>query len=380
MLLDIRATTLTERDQLEQLALDLAEMYRAGERQLLGKMAAQVRRGLKEHPEDVVRALSLSELRTAAQDLVAQLSALVPAELERVMERASRLGASAALTEVAAITGAASVAAPAVISNAATIALAAGMQSRLDDVHQRILRWPDDVYRRAVGISAAQVPLGTGTTLTAQRAAWQSLTTQGVTGFRDVSGRQWNLGTYVEMATRTATRRAWDVQHTETMAAAGVELCTIVVGNGACKPCSDAGGKIWRLGPGPTGRVKVRSMLEDKDVTVTIAGTVDDLTSHGWRHPNCRCRKVAYLPGATLVTDVSTYDPQAEADRSRLRALEREVRRHKQDAQLAVSPSAKTHAQERVRELQRQIREHVKETGLARQPHREQINLGHRRR
>jgi len=261
------------------------------------------------------------------------------------------------------------------------VALTAELTSGLQDVTRRILRWPDDVYRLAVAQSATDLLLGLGkaTQRSAQVAAWQRIVSEGVKGFTDTAGRRWNLASYAEMATRTSVRRAWDIQHETTMKTSNISLCTIVVGSGACKACADQAGKIFRLDAGPTGRIKAPSSVDPtKTVTVNVQGTLDDARSHGWRHPNCRCRPVAYLPGLSLVEDVTTYDPQAEADRARLRGLERDVRQAKAQAASAVSPEQRNAEQARVRALQGQIRDHTKATGLARQPNREQLDLGNR--
>jgi len=368
-----------ERDQLDQLSVELATMYRGTESRLTARLLDQVRRGLRQHPDDVVRALRLSELRKAAEDEVRRLGLTMPAMADIVLSEAAGLGDAAAQRDLAGVvlkqeSTAVIMQRQVLGSKRAAEAVAGALVSQLTTVHPNILRWADDVYRKATAQSAQDVLLGVSTSSVAQKTAWQRLVAQGVTGFTDKAGKRWNLGTYVEMSTRSATRRAWDEQHKQTQLAAGVGLCTIIVGSGACKECSAWSGMILRVDGGPTGRIKVPSAVDpDKEVWVNVRGTLDDARSHGWRHPNCRCRQVAYLPGLTAVSDQQSYDPQAEADRARLRELERQVRAAKADAEQAVSPTVQAAAKKRVRALQGSIREHVASTGLARQPDRERL-------
>jgi hypothetical protein len=204
-------------------------------------------------------------------------------------------------------------------------------------------------------------------------------TDQGVTGFKDTAGRNWNLATYVEMATRSATRRAFDDAKTTTMQNNGVDLVLIAVGRGSCKKCAKCAGKILRLDDGPTGRIKVQHSTQDREITVKVEATLDQAKAEGWRHPNCRCSTAAYLPGLSVVADVTTYDPQAEADRAKLRSLERDVRAAKAKEAGALDDESKRAAAAQVRIKQAQVRAHVADTGLMRQRNREQLDYGHAR-
>src|SRR5690606_32094352 len=112
-----------------------------------------------------------------------------------------------------------------------------------------------------------------------------------------------------------------------------------------CKACADVSGKIWRLDRGAVGEVEEESVLDNKPVKIDVEGTLDDAERRGWRHPNCRCRPVAYRPGLPTASDVTTYDPKAEADRAKLRDLERQVRAEKQKRAAALTPEEAARAQ-----------------------------------
>jgi hypothetical protein len=314
--------------------------------------------------------------------------------LARILDTAAQRGATAALGELSDLVGATDATARAGLGPAGAIVnptralpgaaaaatIRADLTNALADVTRRVLRYPDDVYRRAIAATSTDVVLGMGTTRTAQQAAWNRLLDGGVTGFTDVRGRRWALSSYVEMATRSATRRAFDDAKVTALQDAGVELVTVVVGYDSCEACARWSGRILRTTPGPTGKLRLQHATEDREVTVHVAGTLDSAKAAGWRHPNCTCTTVAYLPGLSVVQDATTYDPDAEAARARLRHLEREVRKAKGDAAAAVDDESRRAANAKVRELQAAIREHVDEHGLIRQRHREQPNLAHVRR
>jgi len=381
-----------QRDGLDRLVAELVELFASAERLLTAALAVQARAGL-EQGLGPARALRLGALRVEAERIARWLAQTSPEVLDRILAIAATEGADAALAELTAAvgsTGAESAAAALpgpgrslvtadrVVPGARAAALIrADLTSAMSNVTQRVLRFPDDVYRRAVATASTDVVLGLGaTTQSAQQAAWGDLVRQGVAGFQDKVGRRWNLASYVEMATRSATRRAFDDAKVSTMRENGVDLVSVVVGNGACEKCARWAGKILRTDDGPTGRIEVQTATGET-TTVNVAGTIDQAKAAGWRHPNCRCTTVAYLPGLSVIEDVTTYDPEAEAARSRLRALEREVRKAKLEA-TATPPDSdeRRAANRRVRDLQAKIRDHVAETGLIRQRNREQPNLG----
>lgn len=370
-----------DRDTLDTYAADLAALFDDAEQQLRRALAVQVAAGLAQNPDDVAKALDLAALRQDAQRIAAALRDALPDEVERLLTIASESGALAALQEMSALANVPDVsAATRLVPGApAAAAMTADLTNALEDVTVRILRWPDDVYRRAVALSVSDLQLGLGATQrTVQATGWQRLVRQGVSGFQDRLGRRWNLATYVEMASRTAARRAWTEQHTTTMVEHGVHLVSIVVGSGACKACADWAGKVLRGDDGPTGRLRVLSAVGDDEIAVHVAGTLADARQHGWQHPNCRCRPVAYLPGLSTIEDVTTYDPVAERARAKLRDLEVRVRRAKADAAAAVDEAQRRDANATVRDLQSRIRDHVDEHGLMRQRNREQTSLGNR--
>jgi hypothetical protein len=194
----------------------------------------------------------------------------------------------------------------------------------------------------------------------------------GLTGFVDKAGRRWELASYVEMATRTATQRAMTQAHTEALQSQGLDLIIVSDAPQECDRCRPWEGKVLSLSGGGAGTVQVRSVVSDRIVAVTVAGTLEQAKRAGLYHPGCRHSHSAYLPGLTK-RPTNTADPEGDAARRRLRELERRVRREKLREAAALGPREAATARARVKQGQAAIRDHVDRTGLIRQPAREVI-------
>lgn len=166
----------------------------------------------------------------------------------------------------------------------------------------------------------------------------------------------------------------------------GAPLGGLAAGNGGeayLDPPADAA-----LPDAESGRKVVLALagLVEADQVIDLswrefAGHVYNLqTGDGWYVAsgivvhNCTHRLNAYLPGATRIPQ-NTANPEGDAARQQLRALERKLRKAKLQAAAVIDPAAKKAANAKVRDLQAQIRAHVADTGLIRQPAREQIGV-----
>lgn len=249
--------------------------------------------------------------------------------------------------------------------------LAFSLVSQLQGAHTPILRWSDDVYRQVVAQTAlVDVLAGTKTRLRAAQVTWERLLSGGVRGFTDKAGRRWELASYVEMATRTGVAQAAVEGHMDRLQTAGIDLVIVSNAPQECKLCRPFEGKVLARS-GPVGRIETENVLTGRTVTVNVVDTVRGAVGKGLMHPNCRHSLSAYLPGATEAP-TRTADPQGDADRQRLRALERRLRRWKLKEAAAIDPAAKQALGKKVRGVQAEIREHVKTTTAKRQPQREQ--------
>jgi hypothetical protein len=257
--------------------------------------------------------------------------------------------------------------------------IAADLTDRLTAANQRITRFPNDAYQAATARAAIGQVTG-GTPQAAQREAWTELTTGGVTGFKDAAGREWNLSTYVEMATRTAAIRAYNESHQDRMASLGIQYWTLAPTGFPCKLCLPWEGKILsRKGP---GRYTEPAAAGDGKVAFQVAATVEQARAAGLQHPNCKHTLVAFFPGVTeLITRTPEQIEEATEkfkETQHLRNLERLVRAAKTAELAALNDTDRATARRRARDIQARIRDYTAQTGLMRRPRREQLNLANK--
>jgi len=252
------------------------------------------------------------------------------------------------------------------------------LTNALADVRQRVLRAVPDLYQSVVAETVGERLLGTFTGRQSRRIGLERALDAGLTGFTDAAGRRWRMGTYTEMATRTATNRAWIAAHVTKWQSIGLNLVTIVRGVDACKPCAEWSGRVLSTDGTPAGPLQAEHATTGEPVTVDVAGTLDDARAGGWNHPNCRCTLAPVFPGLSLPANESTYDPQQERDRERLRYLERRTRDFKRREQIARAMGddvAATRWRRAALAEQGRIRDHVAATGQLRKPYREALSF-----
>lgn len=186
----------------------------------------------------------------------------------------------------------------------------------------------------------------------AAQKALDDLGDQGITGFVDKAGRNWNLTSYVEMATRTAVSNTWDDMQANAITRAGIDLVTVATHSteGSCPHCLPWLGRTLSL-------------------TGATAGypTLAEARATGFRHPNCRCYWTAVGAGlADYVTNPVSMDQAAAVYKAsqRQRALEREVRKAGRRAHAAVTPQARTAARHDLAKARMASAAHRRITGL----------------
>ncbi|WP_437582722.1 phage minor capsid protein [Paramicrobacterium sp. CJ85] len=321
---------------------------------------------------EVERAQALRELRDTADQIVKDIQDQKLAEW--LVQVASSEGEAAAASVLAgtryeAVRGTVPVSAAHAVG-----ATGISLQSRLEVLNQRILRYPHDVYQQTIADTAPFRMLGAETAVINQRRAVQSFLEQGITGFVDRADRRWTIGAYSEMAGRTATSRAWQDAGVHRMQQAGLNLVTIQGSFDACANCAAWIGKILSTN-GVTGPVIMPHATQQGAVTVNVEGTLQDARNAGWNHPNCRDKVTAYLPGLSVPQQDFQYNPEAEKERAKQRELEREIRAAKRRQAVASDDIQRRKARREVLEAQKDMREFTKKTGRARRSYREQLHF-----
>lgn len=359
---------------LEAIILDVTGIYANVEERLIKSVALELR--ARDITEQAPRLAIIQRLRAAGEAAAAEVQEQAGPLADDVIMRALTTGESFAEAWTRAVLG--KLPGPRLTHGTiATSLLAQDLHNRFDDVTRRILRWPDDTYREVIARTVPGILIGGDTGRQAQTRAWRELRRAGVTGFVDSADRRWNLATYVEMATRTATRRAFTDSNLATLSSYGIDLVTAVGGGGQCEACGRWVGAVMSQGGTGARTLQARhSTRDDVYVTVHVKGSVDDAIADGFQHPNCRCTLVGYFPGMNQDPG-TTWDREDEDAQARLRALEVEVRRSKRDEIGALDEDEAKAARSKTRRLQAKIRDHIDQTGEPRRREREQLNYGH---
>lgn len=388
-----------DRSLAEGLAANLADLYRDAETRLAANLARQIRTDITSD-----RLTAITTLRRQAEAVLQALQGPSQQLAERALMEAYAKGASAAVDEMARLSGdrwadwlarrsriiraiawlvGYSKRRDARLAEAVTrlrndlpgidalTALALDLTQRRRDAELQVVRWQADAYREVMAQPVADVLLGTKTRLRAAQVAWEHLLSRGVVGFTDRRGRRWDLASYTEMATRTTVAHAAVEAALDRFRQNGINLVIVSNAPQECTRCRPWEGKVLAL-TGAAGTRQVEHGIEDRMVTVDVAGTVAQAVAAGLMHPNCRHSLAAYLPGITRAP-TNTADPKGDEARQRLRELERRLRKAKLREAALIDPAAKAAAGKRVRAIQAQIRDHVKTTTAKRQPQREQI-------
>jgi hypothetical protein len=363
----------TVADLLEDLGLAVHAQYAALERELVKIAQKYIAVGIDE-TSAVARALAVYELGEQSRAALAKVNPqTIAAEVIGVASTAGEAAAVARLglaPRVSADLAASTVFGrqQASIINTLTTQLAGGLTS----MSPTILRSVQDTYQRVVSQVVAEGVAGTLTPQQRQRRAVDLFGEQGITGYMDRAGRRWPIGTYADMATRTASNRAWQEGHIGRLSESGIHLVTIVVGPGADKACTNWSGRILST-DGRTGSIEVQHATRSETITVEVTGTLEQARAAGWNHPNCRCTVAGYFPGLKVPGGATSYDPKAEAARVRLRQLEVAKRKALADVDQAADDLSRAEAKRRVKAANARIAEHVDATGIVRQRQRESL-------
>jgi hypothetical protein len=392
-------------DLIEELGAELASRYAEAEDELIRQVAKRAYRDMQLQRVLATAILTAEQQKTLSARIdqnrayaeLAAYRAQTIRELQflavEVADKLRRANLAQTLIDIAAAEGEAAAAAMLRMArrlpgggtltptaSQAVASLTLDMSSRLEAMNWRITRYPQDAYQRVISFTASNTLLGTTTGVQGQAQAVQRFLSQGITGFVDEAERNWRIGSYAEMAGRTAVRRAYEDAAIWRMQQSGINLVTISGGIDACKYCAPWIGKILSTN-GQTGTVELPHATRDEMVTVEIYGTLDQAKMAGWGHPNCRDRVVAYLPGLTVAQDPVEYSPEREAARTKQREIEREIRAAKREAATAGDDISRKRAERDVKELQAGLRQHLAATGRTRANYREQLHFadGHGR-
>ncbi|QYM76924.1 phage minor capsid protein [Leucobacter luti] len=226
----------------------IAERYRRIEDVLRAQLEALADQHVATPADLATRHRIIRELREQAEQLVRTVD---PDELARWTAEQAATGASAGIARTLLDFPAYTSAGVTALTAGGAYAVAAAeldLRDSLRALNERILRAPVDAYQAMTSKHVGDLLAGVTTSRALHRRMLDEYIADSVTGFIDKSGRRWTIGAYSEMATRSASARAWRDQSVASMAQAGITTFTPVIGSSACSACGAWQGKILRPG------------------------------------------------------------------------------------------------------------------------------------
>lgn len=218
--------------------------------------------------------------------------------------------------------------------------IATELATRVDGtMANAVLRRTDDLYREAVGRTVAAAAARGMSLRDAAKETMADLFSQGIGAFEDSAGRNWRLGDYVDMATRTGLANAQIAGHQDALVANDVNLVVVQPGPRACDICDDWARSILSL-DGSSGTLTVENLATGEPMEVEVEAGIDDARDDGFQHPNCRCTITAYLPGITdpAIIERPPWDQEGYEAQQQQRALEKDVREAQMAQATAMNP------------------------------------------
>lgn len=343
-------------DDAAELAKELREMFGEAETQLLQRIARALAKGNTEGPTWAEeKLLGIQALQRQVEGILTDLAKGVPGAAERAVNLAYNRGIATAGTELSKA-GLVHAAFAEVQPPGAAASIVADLMARITPGVFQIRRAVTDIYQQVVTQTAAQTTLGTVTRREASRMILERLGKNGVTGFRDASGRQWNMASYAEMAARTSTSQAMLQGHTDRISELGVDTVIVSDAPEDCELCRPYEGRVLSLSGRTTGRLS-----DGKSVKASLA----EAKRAGLYHPNCRHSHSIYLPGITKGPGRDTANPEGNALRVQQRAYERRIRELKRQDAIAqeFGGPAATQARAKLRAKQAEFRQWREDNG-----------------
>lgn len=339
----------------------VVDIYGDAVARMLGLVTARMARGIDEPGWAEAKLLDLVGLRSDAQTVIDELAKTGPPAVRKAIEEASAAGRAGAARQLG-------ISLVPATNSSAVEALAWETVQSVTTAHLGILRSVDDIYRQVVAeVAAPGVVTGTETTRQAAQRALDRWADVGISGFVDSAGRNWEIQSYAEMATRTASGRAMIDGRLDVYQSDGRDLVIVSDHTQECSLCRPFEGKILSI----TGGTPDGVVLEDG---ARVSGTLGEARRAGLLHPSCRHDIRPYIVGLTEPFS-ATEDPEGDRLRQEQRRLERGVRQWKRRAAVALDENAKRRARAKVEQWNGRLTRHIDDNDLKRLRYREGVRM-----
>lgn len=336
----------------EMLLRDIFEAYQRAEETMLERIAKRIKRGVTETGWTEEKFNDVQKLRREIEATLKDVNQLAKAKLSDGIIKAYKTGVASASKDMKKVESILNDFVPEHIQR-----MILETNNLIDNTSFQILRNTQDVYRQVISETSTQALLGVETRLETAQNALNMFAARGITGFVDRAGRRWDLASYVEMATRTATARAALQGHIDRQIEIGNDLVMVSSIGTTCPICAQWQGKVLSI----SGNDKRYPSLESAKAA-------------GLFHPNCKHTITAYFPEIDdYEPPVTKNNPEKYEATQKQRYNERQIRKWKRVEAAAMTPEAKAKAANMVKKWQAIQREHVAKWDLRRQYGRESI-------
>ena len=223
-------------------------------------------------------------------------------------------------------------------------------------LHNAFLAALADADRQFARIAAAVRGVPPGERRALAEALLRDLAATGLTGKTDMSGRNWNIGTYARAATAGAVAELHAALQMAAYRAAGIDvvLVTRTDPRPPCPRCSPYVGRLLSV----TGRTAGAQVVRDAAGQTrkgTVKATVAEARAAGLLHIACRDTLTAWADGLAIPAYIpwgpGRHGPGSYPAGEERLALEREYRRAQREHAVALTPPAKAQASRRARRL-----------------------------
>ncbi|MCK9570362.1 phage minor capsid protein [Candidatus Pacearchaeota archaeon] len=344
----------------DEFAAEVRRIYAEAEYHLIEVVARRIERGIDTSSGLGWAERKLAEIQALNKEIgnqIADLRKLDP-KIEEAVTAAYNAGADRAAAELIKAKLTDLFADISVSRGTAVKTLAKAIVDALESSHLGILRMTQDAYRKIISEAAGKTLSGAMTRRQAAQQALSRFADKGISGFIDKAGRRWDIASYAETATRSATAQAAIQGHVDKLSGSGHDLVIISDSPEECELCRPWEGKICSISGGDP---KYPSL--------------DTAIAEGLFHANCTHRTHLYVEGLTRPY-TNTENPEGYKEREQQRYIERGVRRWKNRQAAAITDDEKRLAGAKVKEWQSKMRGFIGDTGRRRDYDRESITRG----
>lgn len=334
-------------------------IYADAEAELFRRIARNIAQGIDGPGWEARKLADILRVRAELELQIAEASGAAARELRQAIATNYGEGFRLAAAEINSAGGNLSAGLGSGGNKAAIRALANESVARLATLEPRILRASLDVYRSTVAQSVGTVLTGAQTRRDAAQAVLDRFANRGITGFVDRAGREWDIASYSEMATRTGVAHASRAGHQDTLRESGFDLVIVSTSPARCPLCDPWEGRVLSMS-GTSRRFP----------------SLADAQAAGLFHPNCTHRTGLYVRGLTQPAPARPPKREREQlfeDSQAQRYNERQIRAWKRREAVAITPQAEAEARAKVRAWQAEQRALTERTGRRRNYGRETI-------